>query len=87
MDKPGEAIQAFANAEKFYRSSSEKQPRLWVNIQINRAESFFKLNELDKTEKTYKSALKDFENIFKDKGFTIQGRQGSEICIGWHETF
>ncbi|PLK43392.1 CHAT domain-containing protein [Emticicia sp. TH156] len=83
MDKPAEALQAFADAEKFYRNSTEKQPRLWVNIQINRAESYFKLNELDKTERTYKSALKDFERIFHHK----QGMQVARIENGLSEVY
>lgn len=64
MKQPVDALKSFAEAEKYFKKSKEKQPRLWINIQTNRAESYFLLNDLAKAEATYMSALKGFIHTF-----------------------
>lgn len=83
MKQPADAIKAFAEAEKFFKKSKEGQPRLWINIQTNRAESYLQLNELAKAENTYNSALKDFSRAFHH----LQGIQVAKIENGLSEIY
>jgi CHAT domain-containing protein len=83
MKQPADALKAFAEAEKFYRKSEEKQPRLWVNIQTNRAESYLLSDNLSKAEAVYQSALKDFARSFRH----TQGVQVARIENGLSEIF
>lgn len=83
MKQPADALKAFAEAEKFYRKSEEKQPRLWVNIQTNRAESYLELDNLAKAEIVYQSALKDFTRSFNNS----QGLQVARIENGLSEIY
>ena len=83
MNKPKDALKAFAEAERFYRRSKEPQPRLWVNIQINRGESYYKLNSLDKAVGIYKSALEDFQQGFHH----LKGIQVAKINNGLSEIY
>ncbi|MBA4852179.1 CHAT domain-containing protein [Emticicia sp. BO119] len=83
MKQPADAIKALAEAEKYYRKPKEQQPRLWINIQTNRAESYMQLNNLAKAESTYKSALKDFVSAFHH----FQGIQVAKIENGLSEIY
>lgn len=83
MKQPKDALKAFVEAEKLYKKSKEGQPRLWINIQTNRAESYLQLNDLTKAEVTYKSALKDFEHSFHH----LQGIQVAKIENGLSEIY
>ena len=83
MKQPADALKAFAEAEKFYRKAEEAQPRLWINIQTNRAESYLQLSDLAKAEGTYKNALKDFERSFRH----TQGVQVAKIENGLSEIY
>ncbi|GAB3516776.1 hypothetical protein GCM10027442_34860 [Emticicia fontis] len=83
MKQPADALKAFAEAEKFYRKSKEPQPRLWVNIQTIRAESYLQLNDLSKAESIYKSALKDFFRSFHHS----QGMHVAKIENGLSEIY
>ncbi|RYU96728.1 CHAT domain-containing protein [Emticicia agri] len=83
MNKPGEALKAFTDAEKFYRKSKDPQPRMWVNIQTNRAESYLQTDNLVKAESTYKNALKDFVRSFRHS----HGIQVAKIENGLSEIY
>ncbi|WP_337043480.1 CHAT domain-containing protein [Emticicia sp. 17c] len=83
MNHPADALKAFAEAEKFHKKSKIQQPRLWINIQTARAESYIQMHELGKAEGVYKNALKDFVRNFNH----LQGLQVARIENGLSEIY
>ncbi len=83
MNQPANALKALVDAEKFYRKSKEQQPRLWIYIQIMRADAYVQMNDLAKAENTYKNALKDFVRVFNHS----QGIQVARIENGLSEIY
>ena len=83
MKRVNDALKALSEAEKYYRKSEEQQPRLWINIQINRAEGHLALGQLNQAEIIYKNALKDFTKKFH----YLQGAQVARIENGLSEIY
>lgn len=83
MNQPANALKALADAEKFYRKAQEQQPRIWIYIQIMRADAYMQMNDLARAENTYKNALKDFVRVFNHS----QGIQVARIENGLSEIY
>lgn len=83
MNQPANSLKALVEAEKFYRKAQEQQPRLWIYIQIMRADAYVQMNDLARAESSYKNALKDFVRIFKHS----QGIQVARIENGLSEVY
>lgn len=67
MKQYDDALKAFAEAQKFYTSSKELQPRLLVNIQNNQADAYLGLKQLNKAENLFQKSLSDFQKYFTEQ--------------------